>query len=107
MKLYDRIAQSDTFAAQNQIRGIPPHTFVVALREYARGEMTRAEIIAGFALSAEETVGLDAILARIDAANNALAKLVIVQIIWDMCCLAQRRLKILTESDWNGRITRA
>ena len=107
MKLYDRIAKSDVFLAQAQIRGIPPHTFIAALREYARGEMTRAEIITSFALSAEETVGLDAILAKIDAANNALAKLVIVQIIWDMCCLAQRRLKILTESDWNGRITRA
>jgi hypothetical protein len=45
---------------------LPSHQFAAAMEEWAQGQMTRAQVIAAFSISASEETQLDAIKSRMD-----------------------------------------
>lgn len=63
MSLYSRITATDGTK-------IGVHRFGAALREWAAGGVTRAQIVSAFALSASEQTELDAIKASYDAMGS-------------------------------------
>lgn len=72
MGLYARIVATDA-------TGISVHRFGAALRQMAAGELTRAQVISGFALAGDEVTDLDALIATYTAmpqnnVGNAFAK---------------------------------
>lgn len=97
MALFHRIAKTDGFVK------IPLHQFSAAIREYIRGRMTRAEIIAAFELGAADLPGLDILLTRIDGATAA-QKIGIGTAIDDVFMLCEGRHKYSTETEWNTRV---
>ena len=97
MALFHRIARTEGFVK------IPVHQFSAALREYIRGRVTRAQIIAAFNLAASDLPGLDTFLTRIDGATAA-QKIAIGSAIDDVCMLAEGRQVYSTETEWNTRV---
>jgi hypothetical protein len=59
MSLWDRLVPADETTIK-----IPVHQFMACLGEWDRGKMTRAEIIAAFALSVSEETDLDNLKAK-------------------------------------------
>lgn len=60
---------------------IPVHAFTAALRELARGAVTRAQLVSAFSLDTEDQTDLDAIIATYQGlANDAAKKAYIVKI---------------------------
>ena len=70
MGLYERWTASGETAADK----IPVHAFGAALGELARGELSKSEVVSGFALTAEDETELDAIIATYNALPTVGAK---------------------------------
>ena len=87
MALFQRITATDSTK-------ILVHRFGAALREWASGGVTRAQVIASFNLSTGETVELDALKATYDAlssgnANGAFTKAAYTQRLEDVFLLCE------------------
>ena len=70
MGLYQRW----TATGENATNKINVHAFGAALREFARGQITKAQIVAAFDLDAQDETQLDAIIATYQALPNAAAQ---------------------------------
>ena len=103
MSLFSRIAH----IPPDEERGIANHAFEALLHEYARGEATRQDFIDSFSLTGTEPAGLDALLARIDARNTTVLKLIVSAALKDVCMLSEHRIKYLTEANFSSRLSRA
>ena len=103
MSLFSRISHT---GPEEEV-GIPNHAFESLLHEYARGEATRQDFIDSFVLVGAEITKMDQILARIDARVTQVAKLVVSAARKDVCILAEHRIKYITESIFDVRVSRA
>lgn len=74
MGLYERWTNSGEAGPK-----IPVHAFAAALRELTRGSVTKAQLVAAFALTSEDQTELDAIIATYQAlpTSNAQEKAVV------------------------------
>ena len=68
------------------------HAFAAVIFDYVAGEVTRAEIISAFGITAAEEAALDTVLAKVDGLANATAKKV-----W---CLELENVLILGEGGY-------
>lgn len=99
MSLFDRIAQTE-----GALRRVPVHRLTAMLREYARGQVTKADIETAMGVVADDNAQLSAMLAKLDGAGNLTAKLLMTLALDDICTLTEGRIKYLTQADWNARI---
>lgn len=72
MGLYERITSDGESDSPEKI---PVHIFGVALREWARGNITRANVVNAFNLDAGDQTEINAIAAKYAGLPNANAKL--------------------------------
>lgn len=99
MSLFDRISKTPGSGDR-----VPVHTMTAMLREYARGFVTRADMVVALGLGVGDTPQLDAALAKIDGAGATTNKLLMVMAFDDVCIMTEGRVKYLTQADWNARV---
>ena len=96
--LYDRLFDPDEGEGN-----IAVHYFRAALGDYATGNTTRAQIVGYWSLDAEAQVGLDVLLARIDASTN-LGKAVFLLELHDVMLITEAGAKYQTKALFKARM---
>lgn len=96
--LFDRL-----FPASSDTPNIPVHVFFSALVDYARGEMTRAQIVAWATLDAEAEADLDVLCDEIDS-RNATQKRVFAIELHSVLMLAEAEVKYTTKAAFQATL---
>ena len=97
MALFDRLIATDGTK-------VPVRQFMAAMQELARGQMTKAEIVAAFALDAADVVELDQVIARYQTKTAALDKFAFAHALHDILMLAEAGLRYTTRAEVAARI---
>ena len=85
---------------------IPVHQFMACVQEMARGEMTRADIIAVYSMDAADIADLDTLIARFQTETVNLDKFAFAHAVHDIFLLAESGTRYLTRADIVARIGR-
>ena len=102
MGLFHRLSGYNDDGTQHAEPKIPSHQFAAGLREAVRGNVTRAQLEAAWALGPND---LDAIVARYQAQPNTTQRLLFILAVEDWVMLAEQRVAILTVATWDARVS--